>query len=169
MISLLYLSAFAADQGVDTPSGTPLVLQIIVNFEGFTNCSVVGGNGSAAFASTNFLEVADFPSFGANTPIGGNLQAATGGAGWVVGTDVDLSCQVVSGAPFVNVDLSTSSPNAVAADNYGQLAAALPAAGWTLPSFPANGSVHAMTVGVALAPTDPTGTQGQLSYRFVTP
>ena len=168
MISLFLLSAFGADQGGDTPSGGTLNLDITVNFAGFTNCSVQGANGSTAFVGNALSAAANFPAYGHVGTIG-QLEGADRSPNWGVGSDVELRCQVVDGAPVVDVDLSLSWPNAIAADGFGQLAAAGQATVWALTGFPADGSPHPMTIGIELTPTDGSGTAGQLNFLFVTP
>ena len=172
MIFALAMSAMAADQPVDTPSGGTITLNIQANFAGFTNCSV---NGVGLFTGTNPTDSAsgNFDSWGQPgvAPSGAPLIGADRGPGlWGVGANVDVFCSVVSGAPLVQVDLTASDAIAIASMAHDELPSAGVAA--ALPPFPlpADGTtIQPMTVGIELVDTDPSGTSGNVVFTFTTP
>lgn len=172
ILAFLVPSALAAGQPVDTPSGGTVTLTIQANFAGFTRCQVVG---AGIFNGPNAAELAsgNFDSWGQAGPAtsGDPLVGADRGAGlWGVGTNVDVFCNVVSGAPLVDVDLSASDANAIASMNPNEVATAGPASGLSPFTLNADGvETQTMTVGIELASTDPSGTQGDVVFTFTTP
>lgn len=172
ILALLLPTALAGGQPIDTASGGTVTLSITANFAGFTRCQVTG---ASVFTGTNASDAAagNFDTWGQPgvAPGGDQLIGADRGAGlWGVGADVNVLCEVVSGAPTVNVDLGSSDAIAIASMNHGEVSTAGAASSLSPFVLPADGStVQPMTVGIELADTDPSGTSGNVVFTFTTP